>query len=387
MRRAWMLLPMLGLGCLGEIGGVPLPRDAGEAIDAGPRDAGGSDASLPDAGEDDAGAADAGAPDAGVDAGIPDAGPAIDAGAPVYDAGTVGDGKFTIGPTYSNDPDSSPKAGVPKGKVYAFTMSSSTSAIFPGVTGAYTRAVSVYVPSQYVDGTAAPFMVVQDGQGYVGRVRDALDNLIAERRVPPVVAILINPGPGDGRGSERGYEYDTVSEDYTRFIETEVLPIVPQRPDLKADHPNLRFTSDPEGRASMGCSSGGAAAFTMGWFRPDLYRRILTFSGTFVNQAPTAAYPASAWEYHQHLIAQTPFKPLRVHLEVGQNDLNLDANFGDMQHDWVKANNAMFAALNAKGNHVRYLFAQGAGHCDGRVFGQTLPTALEWLWRGYPLGP
>jgi enterochelin esterase-like enzyme len=275
--------------------------------------------------------------------------------------------------------------GVPKGKVYSFEMDSKTSAIYPGVTGPYKRAVSVYVPNQYVNGTPAPFIVVQDGQGYVARMRNALDNLIAQKRVPVIAAILINPGPGDGRGSERGLEYDRVNADYTRFIETEVLPIIPQRPDLKADYPNFRFTSDPDARATMGCSSGGAAAFTMGWFRPDLYRRILTYSGTFVNQHPEPSHPLGAWEYHQKLIAQTPIKPLRVFLHVGENDLNLNQRFNDMEHDWPKANRDMYAALSAKGYEVRFLFAKASGHCDGRVFDQELPKSLEWLWRGYPI--
>ena len=134
----------------------------------------------------------------------------------------------------------------------------------------------------------------------------------------------------------------------------------------------------------MGGSSGGAAAFTMGWFRPDLYRRILTYSGTFVNQHPDANYPHGCWEYHEHLIAENPAKPLRVFLEVGENDLNLDPQFGDNMHNWPKANKAMAAALSAKNYHYRFIYALGAGHVDGRVVGQTLPDTLVWLWRGYP---
>jgi enterochelin esterase-like enzyme len=275
--------------------------------------------------------------------------------------------------------------GTPRGRIYAFSMDSADSAIFPGVTGPYTRNVWVYIPQQYVDGTDAPFMVVQDGGGYRDRMSAVLDTMIAARRLPHIVAIFINPGPGDGRGSERGLEYDRVSEHYTTFIETEVLPLVPTIPEIATDYPALSFTSDPEGRGSMGGSSGGACAFTMGWFRPDLYRRILTYSGTFVNQHPDATYPGSAWEYHTHLIADEERKPLRVFLEVGENDLNLDGSFGDGMHDWVAANRAMAAALAAKGYHYRFLFAENAGHVDGGVLAETLPETLEWLWRGYPI--
>lgn len=315
-------------------------------------------------------------------------GTTVDAGPPdaaVLDPGVEGDGDFTIGPVYVDAPENTVPGGTPRGDVYHFTMDSTDSAIYPGVTGPYVRDVWVHVPAQHVDGTAAPFMLVQDGGGYRDLMVPILDVMIAARQVPAQITIFIDPGPGDGRGSERGFEYDTVSEAYTTFIETEVLPLVPTVPDLAAAHPGLAFTTDPEGRASMGISSGGSAAFTMGWFRPDLYRRILTYSGTFVNQAPDATYPASAWEYHEHLIAEAAEKPLRVFLEVGQNDNNLDDRFGDGQHDWVVANQRMAAALAARTYHYRFLYALDAGHGDARVLRQTLPDALRWLWRGYPI--
>lgn len=301
------------------------------------------------------------------------------------DPGIEGDGDYVIGPDYMDAPEIVPGPDVPRGDVYHFTMDSATSAIFPGVTGPYTRDVWVYVPQQYVDGTAAPFILVQDGGGYLDLTTATLDTLIDAQEVPVMIGIFINPGPGDGMGSERGLEYDRVSEDYTTFIETEVLPIIPLQPEIMAAHPGLAFTDDPEGRASMGGSSGGACAFTMGWLRPDLYRRILTYSGTFVRQHSTDEYPGGAWEYHEHLIAEADEKPLRVFLEVGEHDNNLDDAYGDGMHDWVAANEAMAAALAAKTYHYRYLFGLDAGHVDGRVLRQTLPDTLRWLWRGYPI--
>jgi enterochelin esterase family protein len=302
----------------------------------------------------------------------------------VNDPSPEGDGDYEIGPDYADAPEIVPGPDVPRGDVYYFSMDSADSAIFPGVTGPYTRDVWVYVPQQYVDGTEAPFMVVQDGGGYLDLTTATLDTLIDQAEVPALIGIFINPGPGDGMGSERGLEYDRVSEDYTNFIETEVLPIIPLQPEIAAAHPGLAFTDDPEGRASMGGSSGGACAFTMGWLRPDLYRRILTYSGTFVRQHSTDEYPGGAWEYHQHLIAESEELPLRVFLQVGEFDNNLDDVFGDGMHDWVAANEAMAAALAAKTYHYRYLYSIEAGHVDGRVLRQTLPETLRWLWRGYP---
>lgn len=299
------------------------------------------------------------------------------------DPGIEGDGDYEIGPDYVDAPEINPGPDVPRGDIYHFTMDSADSAIFPGVTGPYTRDVWIYVPKQYVDGTAAPFMVVQDGGGWRDVTSATLDTLIDAQEVPVIIGIFINPGPGDGMGSERGLEYDRVSEDYTNFIETEVLPIIPAVPEIAAAHPGLAFTDDPSGRASMGGSSGGAAAFTMGWLRPDLYRRILTYSGTFVRQHSTDEYPHGAWEYHEHLIAEADEKPLRVFLEVSEHDNNLDGTYMDGMHDWVAANQAMAAALAAKTYHYRFLYALNAGHVDGKVTRQTLPDTLRWLWRGY----
>lgn len=313
------------------------------------------------------------------DAGTPDAGPVI------ADPGTQGDGDFQIGPTYADAPEMTVPAGTTRGKIYTFTMRSADSAIYPGLNGAYTRAVAVYVPARYVNGTEAPFMVVQDGPSYQDNVVAALDSLTFARKLPPVVAVFVASGGGDGRGSERGLEYDRVSADYGRFVETELLPRVLALPALKADYPAFKLTANPEGRAAWGGSSGGSAAFTMGWFRPDLYRRILTYSGTFVNQFPEPAFPAGAWGYHQNLIPQNAAKPLRVFLEVGERDNNLDAQFGDGMHNWITANRAMAAALKAKGYHYRFVFAKDAAHVDRRVIRQTLPETLLWLWRGYPI--
>jgi enterochelin esterase-like enzyme len=218
---------------------------------------------------------------------------------------------------------------------------------------------------------------VQDGKGYTNRLPVILDNMIADHRLPAMIAVMINSGGGDGRGSERGLEYDTVSAQYTTFIETEVLPVIEKNYHVK-------FTSDPEGRATMGGSSGAACAFTMAWFRPDLYRRVLSYSGTFVNQqSPTNPdSPRGAWEYHAGLIPQTDAKPLRVWLEVGEHDNGWQRDEASL-HNWVLANQRMAAALKAKGYSYEYVYCLGAGHVDRKAVGQTLPGALEWLWKGY----
>jgi len=295
---------------------------------------------------------------------------------------TDGGHDLVIGPTYVPAPEVAVVASVPHGTVEETTLSSSASAIYPldiVTSQPFDRAVSVYVPAQYVAGTAAPFIVVQDGISfYRDTMVPVLDNMIAQRRLPAMIAIFVEPGPNEDTPlGERSHEYDTVSDDYVRFVETELLPM------LESLY-GFTLTTDPEGRAAMGGSSGGAAAFTMGWMRPDLYHRILTYSGSFCDLQPTAAHPLGAWEYHDTLIAAGPVLPLRVALEVGENDLNWNTDT-DMHRDWQTANRAMASALAARGYAYRFVYALGADHIDMGVLQQTLPETLAWLWEGYPI--
>lgn len=293
--------------------------------------------------------------------------------------------EITIGPDYADAPELKAAEGVPQGVVHEFTMESTDSKIYPGIAKnqpgvvPYQRRVAVYIPQQYVVGSEAPFIVAQDGMGYRGVLPAALDSLIFEKRVPPMIAIMINSGGGDAQGSQRGLEYDTLSPTYANFIEQEVLP------KISADY-NIKFTQNPDGRATMGGSSGGAAAFTMAWYRPDLYHRVLTYSGTYVNQQSPLdpATPHGAWEYHENLIPQSEHKPLRIWLEISENDNGSTRDEASL-HNWVLANQRMAEVLKAKGYDYRYMFAKAAGHTDGRVTRQTLPEALEWLWQGYPI--
>jgi enterochelin esterase family protein len=301
----------------------------------------------------------------------------------VVPTGTKVGVEVEIGPVYTDAPELTVKEGVPRGTVHEFTMKSVDSKSYPGIakdqqgTVPYTRKVCVYVPEQYVPGTPAPFIVVQDGVHYTNTLPKILDNMIHERRVPPMIAVMINSGGGDGKGSERGLEYDTLSAKYTGFIESEVLP------RIEKDY-GVKFTNDPEGRATMGGSSGAACAFTMAWFRPELYRKVLSYSGTFVNQQSPEdpKLPHGAWEYHEHLIPESERKPIRIWFEVGDTDIGSTRDEASL-HNWVMANQRMAAALKARGYAYTYVFAKDAKHVDGRVVRQTLPGALEWLWSGY----
>lgn len=311
-------------------------------------------------------------------------------------------GNFIIGPTHAPAREMSVIPGVPQGTVHNFTMSSTDSRIYPGIARApgtfgtpdpanparlivttshpapYTRRVAVYVPKQYVPGTPAPFIIGADGPDQM--LFTALDNLIAEKRLPVMIAISIGNGSGDAQGSQRGLEYDTMSGVYSDFVETEVLPLVEKQY-------GVTLTKDPEGRATMGGSSGGSAALIMAWYHPERYRRVLAYSITTVNQQwpHNPATPGGAWEFHRSLIPNSPVKPIRIWLAVGDRDLLNPNVMRDDMHDWVLASQNMARVLAAKKYQYQFLFVRNAGHTDRAMKQQTLPEALEWLWRGYPI--
>jgi len=312
------------------------------------------------------------------------------------------DGNFVLGPTHK-----APEAtqdSIPQGTVIEFTMNSSDSKIYPGIVRApnsfgtpdpkdpaklivttshpapYTRKVAVYVPRQYVPGTVAPFIVGTDGPDPL--LFSVLDTVIAQHKVPVMVAISIGNGSGDAQGSERGLEYDTMSGVYAEFVEKEVLPMVESQAHVKLTH-------DPNGRATMGSSSGGSCALIMAWYHPELYHRVLTYSGTYVNQQwpSNLQTPHGAWEFHEHLIPESPAKPLRIWMEVGDHDLFNPNIMRDDMHDWVLANEQMAKVLAAKGYHYQFVFARNAAHVDRAVRQQTLPEALQYLWQDYSSSP
>jgi enterochelin esterase family protein len=285
--------------------------------------------------------------------------------------GKAGNGNHVIGPEYTIDPDLTDK-GNPKGKYFEFSMKLAGSKIFKGDDSTLNpkkpvrteRKIFVYVPAAYKDGTKAPILVSHDGPSRLNLVRNALDNLTIskdpDRKLPAFIAIAVQNGGNDSKGSERGLEYDTMSERFALFINGEVLPAVLNNPEIKAAYPNIAFTENPWGKATMGCSSGGAAALTMGWFRPDLFRRLITYSGTFVDQqdddaAEEADYPLGAWEYHSSmkLIENSEKKPLRIFTHVSENDNGASQPEGTY-HNWVMANERAAAALKVRGYDYRY---------------------------------
>lgn len=315
--------------------------------------------------------------------------------------GQEGNGAFEVGPEYRLDPDLTDKGNV-KGRKFEFMMKLADSKVFDGTDKTLEpdkkkvnaeRKITVYVPAAYKDGTKAPLLVIHDGPGQLKLISNALDNLTiskdTKRKLPAFVCIAVQNGGNDGKNSERGLEYDTMSDRLARFIHDEVLPAVLANAEIRAAYPKFALTENPWGRAVMGCSSGGAAALTMGWFRPDWFRRIIAYSGTFVDQqdddAPEESkFPLGAWEYHSgmKLIETSERKPLRIFTHVSENDIRAN-DPEETCHNWVMAGMRTNVALDKKGYDHRYLFSKKSGHCDKRVFEHTLADTLVWLWRGW----
>lgn len=263
---------------------------------------------------------------------------------------------------YKPGPDSQPREGVPKGEVRQATLA--TSKIFPGTMRDY----FVYVPRQYDPAKPACLMVFFDGAGFFRadgafRLPVVFDNLIAKKDMPVTIAVGVNPGvvqpelPGAKARSNRSFEYDSLGDANARFVLEELLPEA-----LKG----LNVTSDPKGRAVVGNSSGGIAAFTVAWERPEVFGKVVSHIGSFTNIRGGHVYPA--------LIRKTkPAKPLRVFLQEGSNDLS------NLHGSWPLANQDMAAALKFMGYDHTLVMGEG-GH-SGKHGGAIFPDTLRWLWR------
>jgi enterochelin esterase family protein len=268
---------------------------------------------------------------------------------------TVGDRTFGQGtiemPKWQYPPESQERPGRKYGKAIPLKFRSE---VFRN-----NRTGTIYVPAAYVPaGPPAALMVFQDGDAYLKEhVGTVVDNLIAEKKMPVTILLLLNPGVNDDGSSNRSLEYDTLSDRYATFLEKEAIPLVAR---------DYKLRTDPASRAIGGASSGAICAFTAAWSRPDLFGRVCSQIGSFTNIRGGDAYP--------NLIRSAPKKPIKVFLADGTNDLINQAG------DWWQANEAMAAALREKGYNVDFL--QDRGFHAFWSCGRQLPEALRTTWAG-----
>jgi enterochelin esterase family protein len=265
---------------------------------------------------------------------------------------------------YQLGPDSSPQ-NVPHGEVRKATFDASK--VFPGTTRDY----FVYVPKQYDPAKPACLMVFFDGGGMMSatgqyRIPVVFDNLIAKKEMPVTIAIGINPGvvpptqPNAKPRANRSFEYDSLGDANARFLIDELLPEATK---------GLNITTNPSGRGLCGSSSGGIAAFTVAWERPEVFGKVVSSVGSFTNIRGGHVYPS--------MIRKTkPVKPIRVFLQDGSNDLD------NLHGNWPLANQDMAAALKFSGYDYKFVLGDG-GH-NGKHGGSIFPDTMRWLWRDWP---
>ena len=268
----------------------------------------------------------------------------------------IGGGNLEV---YTTPPEAKEQPGVPKGKLTQ--MPKWSSKIFDGTT----RDWWVYVPAQYKADSPACVMVFQDGQSAKNYVPVVFDNMIAKGEMPVTVAICISPGTRADGKSNRSFEYDTLSDQYARFLLEEILPEVEK---------TYKLRHDAASRAIGGISSGAICAWTVAWERPNEFSKVLSWVGSFTNIAQGATYREGGHNY-EAMIRKAPKRPIRIFMQDGENDLD-NAN-----GNWPLANQTLAKSLAFAGYDYRFEWGHGF-HSDkhGRAI---LPESLRWLWRDY----
>lgn len=270
---------------------------------------------------------------------------------------------------YELGTDAQAKNGVPKGSLEKYTWTSNH--IYPGTTRDYW----VYVPKQYDPGSPACLVIFQDGDVYLDLSKwspgiaptTVFDNLIHQGEIPVTIGLFLKPGdkgpgtPYKGGTSNRSFEYDAVTDLYSRFLLEEMMPGLMKQ---------YNITHDPKGRILVGFSSGGICAFTAAWHRPDEFGNVISHCGSFTDMRGGHIYPP--------LIRRTPKKTIRVFLQSGAQDLNV------IWGNWPLANQAMASALEYAGYDYQFVFGEGTHTL--RHGGQVFPATLRWIWRDYPKG-
>ena len=272
------------------------------------------------------------------------------------DGKSMGGGQMEV---YSTPIDNGYHTGIPKGVVTQ--MPKWKSNIFPNSE----RDWWIYVPAQYDASKPACVMIFQDGGGPKSYIPPVCDNLIAKGDMPVTVGIFIQPGNKIGGPSERSFEYDTLGNQYVRFLLEEILPEVEKKVNLRRDAASY---------AISGASSGGICAFTAAWERPDKFSKVLSWVGSFTDIASGPDLRSGGHNYPA-LIRKASKRNIRVFLQDGENDL-------DNEHgNWPLANQEMAKSLAWKGYDYKLAFGHGF-HSDrhGRAI---LPESLKWLWRDY----
>ena len=209
-------------------------------------------------------------------------------------------------------------------------------------------------------------MVFQDGAGPKDYVPTVFDNLIAKGDMPVTVGIFIQPGVfAEGR-SNRSFEYDTLSDQYARFLLEEILPEVEK---------TVKLRHDAASRAISGSSSGGICAFTVAWERPDQFSKVLSWIGSFTNIAAGKTVREGGHNY-EAMVRKT----CRGNRSASSSRT--------ARTTWTTRTATGRSRIRRWPSHwpsrgYDYRFEYGQGFHSNRHGRAILPDSLRWLWRGY----
>lgn len=264
------------------------------------------------------------------------------------------------------NPLSYPVAGVPKGKLSE--KHTLTSKIYAGM-----KVDFWWYASPGVDpSTPAPLMVWQDGQTIIRgdlsqlRLFTVTENLVAEKRIPPMIHILVAPGFSPDGKPMRSIEYDTVSDRYPRFLIEEIFPEVEKEYKLRPDGYS---------RGIGGESSGGISSLDAAWFMPDKFTRVHSTIGSYAAIQWHPEEKQDGGYIFPFMVRKLPKRDIRVWMSDGTDDLENDYGSWPLQNIQL--------ANSLKMREYDYHFRFGLATHDSAQAALDLPESLSWLWRGY----
>ena len=213
-----------------------------------------------------------------------------------------------------------------------------TSKIFPGTV----REVTVFIPAQY-DGSK-PACVYVKTDGYNAREKANLETLIATKEMPVTIGVFVRPGtlPAPMKGTadrrNRCFEYDGVGDNQVRFLVDELLPFI-------AKQYTLNLSTDGNDRCISGGSSGGIAAFTAAWHRPEAFSRVYAASGSWVAFRGGHEFPT--------MVRKFEARPIRAYFTTATHDMENAAG------DWFLLDQEMDKAMKFSGYDYQFRIIDG----------------------------
>jgi len=247
-----------------------------------------------------------------------------------------------------------PRPDVPRGKVDWHTLRSA-------VLG-NERRIWVYTPPGYDAGDRPnAILLAFDGGASLTlmSIHRILENLLADGRVPPMIAVFVdNPTPASRIGEL------CCSEPFARFIETELMPWLRER---------YAVSHNPAEGYVTGVSAGGLAALWVGFRLPHLFGNVISQSASLwwgpgfdLTKASRSQRYTPGWLIDEY--ERAPKLPLRIWQEVG---------LMEPEDRMIEPNRRMKAVLEAKGYDL--IYSENVGGHDYAVWRGTIGEALRTL--------